>query len=167
MKQSKRKTAFRAVKMSLQIKSRLSKAVLILGIPAAFLPALIAKRLQAFTDELLRLQSGGSTVASCLELLLVLVIFFLISPANDRSAAAMFRRRVSRMNRSSSTGEVMAKSHTRARVKGTSPASSSQSAGVRLSSSVSPSRLTKTKSVCPPAMTATARCPAASTSASM
>lgn len=78
MKQSKRKTAFRAVKMSLQIKSRLSKAVLILGIPAAFLPALIAKRLQAFTDELLRLQSGGSTVASCLELLLVLVIFFLI-----------------------------------------------------------------------------------------
>ena len=43
MKQSKRKTAFRAVKMSLQIKSRLSKAVLILGIPAAFLPALIAK----------------------------------------------------------------------------------------------------------------------------
>ena len=42
MKQSKRKTAFRAVKMSLQIKSRLSKAVLILGIPAAFLPALIA-----------------------------------------------------------------------------------------------------------------------------
>ena len=47
MKQSKRKTAFRAVKMSLQIKSRLSKAVLILGIPAAFLPALIAKRLQA------------------------------------------------------------------------------------------------------------------------
>ena len=52
MKQSKRKTAFRAVKMSLQIKSRLSKAVLILGIPAAFLPALIAKRLQAFTDEL-------------------------------------------------------------------------------------------------------------------
>ena len=77
MKQSKRKTAFRAVKMSLQIKSRLSKAVLILGIPAAFLPALIAKRLQAFTDELLRLQSGGSTVASCLELLLVLVIFFL------------------------------------------------------------------------------------------
>lgn len=78
MKQSKQKTALRAVKMSLQIKSGLSKAVLILGIPAAFLPALIAKWLQAFTDELLRLQSGGSTVASCLELLLVLVIFFLI-----------------------------------------------------------------------------------------
>ena len=68
MKQSKQKTALRAVKMSLQIKSGLSKAVLILGIPAAFLPALIAKWLQAFTDELLRLQSGGSTVASCLEL---------------------------------------------------------------------------------------------------
>ena len=49
MKQSKQKTALRAVKMSLQIKSGLSKAVLILG-----------------------------TVASCLELLLVLVIFFLI-----------------------------------------------------------------------------------------
>ena len=78
MKQSKRKTALRAVKMSLQIKFGLSKAVLILGIPAAFLPALIAKWLQAFTDELLRLQSGGSTVAFCLELLLVLVIFFLI-----------------------------------------------------------------------------------------
>ncbi len=31
-----------------------------------------------FLHELLRLQSGGSTVASCLELLLVLVIFFLI-----------------------------------------------------------------------------------------
>ncbi len=42
MKQSKQKTALRAVKMSLQIKSGLSKAVLILGIPAAFLPALIA-----------------------------------------------------------------------------------------------------------------------------
>ena len=34
-------------------------------------------------------------------------------------------------------------------------------AGVRLSSSVSPSRLTKTKEVCPPAMTATALWPAA------
>ena len=33
MKQSKQKTALRAVKMSLQIKSGLSKAVLILGIP--------------------------------------------------------------------------------------------------------------------------------------
>ena len=40
-------------------------------------------------------------------------------------------------------------------------------AGVRLSSSVSPSRLTKTKEVCPPAMTATALWPAASASASI
>ena len=44
MKQSKRKTAFRAVKMSLQIKSRLSKAVLILGIPAAFFTSIDCKK---------------------------------------------------------------------------------------------------------------------------
>ena len=78
MKQSKRKTAMRAVKMSLQIKSCLSMVVLILGIPAAFLPALVAKQLQYFTDELLLLQSGGSTLGSCLQLLIVLAVFFLI-----------------------------------------------------------------------------------------
>lgn len=75
MKQSKRKTAMRAVKMSLQIKSCLSMVVLILGIPAAFLPALVAKQLQYFTDELLLLQSGGSTLSSCLQLLTVLAFF--------------------------------------------------------------------------------------------
>lgn len=78
MKQTRVNTAIRAFRMSLKIKSPLSVAVLVLGIPAAFLPALLAKQLQFFTDELLLLQAGESSLAACLQLLVVLGVLFLL-----------------------------------------------------------------------------------------
>lgn len=71
-------TVFRSIKMSLKVKSGLSKAILILGIPAAFLPVLLAKELQHFTDELLKLQNNTGNLEQCIPLLMMLLGLFLI-----------------------------------------------------------------------------------------
>lgn len=71
-------TAIRAIGMSLKIKSKLSIAVLLLGVPAAFLPALIAKKLQQFTDELLGLQNNSGSLKVCLQLIAFLIVMFLL-----------------------------------------------------------------------------------------
>lgn len=77
MKHRRLNTMARAVALSMRIKSRLSVAALILGIPAAFLPALLARQLQAFTDELFLLQNGQSTAALCLRMMAALAALFL------------------------------------------------------------------------------------------
>ena len=71
-------TVIRAIKMSIDVKSGLSKAVLLIGIPAAFLPALTAKVLQQFTDRLLGLQNKNVQAGECISLLIILLIMFLV-----------------------------------------------------------------------------------------
>lgn len=78
MKTNYLNTVFRSVKMSLKVKSGLSIAILVLGIPAAFLPVLLAKKLQQFTDELLGLQNNSSSLEQCLPLLVTLLVLFLL-----------------------------------------------------------------------------------------
>jgi len=71
-------TVVRAVSMSLRVKSGFSIIILLLGIPAAFLPAYIAKQLRMFTDGLLDLQNSAGSLDASIRLLMVLIILFLL-----------------------------------------------------------------------------------------
>lgn len=78
MKTNYLNTVIRSVRMSLKVKSGLSKAILVLGIPAAFLPVLLARKLQQFTDELLGLQNHNGSLERCIPLLVTLLILLLL-----------------------------------------------------------------------------------------
>ena len=78
MKHNYLSTVVRAVSMSLRVKSGFSIIILLLGIPAAFLPAYIAKQLRMFTDGLLDLQNSAGSLDASIRLLMVLIILFLL-----------------------------------------------------------------------------------------
>jgi ABC-type multidrug transport system fused ATPase/permease subunit len=62
----------------MKVKSPISVAVLLLAIPAAFLPALMAKKLQQLTDEMFSLQYDTGSLDRCIGLLVILILMFLV-----------------------------------------------------------------------------------------
>lgn len=75
---SKFKTVKRGLALSLKMKSRVSKVILILGLPAAFLPALISAELRKLTDFLVDLGMGTDMLPACFTLFGILSLLFLL-----------------------------------------------------------------------------------------
>lgn len=77
-KQNYGRNVMRALGVSLKVKSTLSKVVLLISIPVAFLPVLLAQKLRIFTDALFELQNNRGNIAVCFELMAVISILFLL-----------------------------------------------------------------------------------------
>jgi len=78
MKNNYWSTVKRALAMSIKVKSRLSVFILFLGVPAAFIPAIMARKMQQLTDGLLHLQYDTGSLRLCMNFLITLIILFFL-----------------------------------------------------------------------------------------